>query len=119
MNLATAAKAIVIGLLALVLLVPVLMIQGLISERQARRKLLLLDGAGQLNDLRRPPSNRLEALKGDRKGQHSIRINDQWKPKVTQLQDRAEQPWNEQQVLDRFKSLMKKDESIQRLTLKK
>jgi len=48
-------------------------------ERQARRKLLLLDGAGALNDLRLPPGNRLEALKGDRKGQHSIRINDQWR----------------------------------------
>jgi proteic killer suppression protein len=48
-------------------------------ERQARRKLLLLDGAGALNDLRTPPGNRLEALKGDRRGQHSIRINDQWR----------------------------------------
>lgn len=48
-------------------------------ERQARRKLLLLDGAGTLNDLRSPPGNRLEALKKDRRGQHSIRINDQWR----------------------------------------
>ena len=48
-------------------------------ERQARRKLLLLDGAGSLNDLRSPPGNRLEALSRDRKGQHSIRINDQWR----------------------------------------
>jgi proteic killer suppression protein len=48
-------------------------------ERQARRKLLLLDGAGSLNDLRSPPGNRLEALKGDRTGQHSIRINDRWR----------------------------------------
>ena len=48
-------------------------------ERQARRKLLLLDGAGKLDDLRQPPGNRLEALKGDRHGQHSIRINDQWR----------------------------------------
>lgn len=48
-------------------------------ERQARRKLLLLDGVGALNDLRQPPGNRLEALKGDRLGQHSIRINDQWR----------------------------------------
>ncbi len=47
-------------------------------ERQARRKLLLLHNAGVLNDLRSPPGNRLEALKGDRKGQHSMRINDQW-----------------------------------------
>ena len=48
-------------------------------ERQARRKLLLLDGAGKLDDLRQPPGNRLEALKGDRRGQHSIRINNQWR----------------------------------------
>jgi len=48
-------------------------------ERQARRKLLLLDAAGTLNDLRQPPGNRLEALRGDRRGQHSIRINDQWR----------------------------------------
>jgi proteic killer suppression protein len=48
-------------------------------ERQARRQLLLLNGAGSLNDLRSPPGNRLEALKGDRKGQHSIRINAQWR----------------------------------------
>ena len=48
-------------------------------ERQARRKLLLLDGAAILDDLRSPPGNRLEALKGDRRGQHSIRINDQWR----------------------------------------
>jgi toxin HigB-1 len=48
-------------------------------ERQARRKLMLLDGAGVLNDLRSPPGNRLEALKGDRRGQHSIRINDKWR----------------------------------------
>ena len=48
-------------------------------ERQARRKLLLLHAAGNVNDLRMPPGNRLEALKGDRTGQHSIRINDQWR----------------------------------------
>jgi toxin HigB-1 len=48
-------------------------------ERQARRKLQLLDGAASLMDLRSPPGNLLEALKGDRKGQHSIRINDQWR----------------------------------------
>lgn len=48
-------------------------------ERQARRKLLLLDGAGALNDLRSPPGNRLEALKRDRRRQHAIRINDQWR----------------------------------------
>ncbi|HEY0301879.1 MAG TPA: type II toxin-antitoxin system RelE/ParE family toxin [Rhizomicrobium sp.] len=48
-------------------------------SRVARRKLLFLDAAGNLNDLRSPPGNHLEALKGDRKGQHSIRINDQWR----------------------------------------
>lgn len=48
-------------------------------ERVARRKLLYLHRAKYLQDLRVPPGNRLEALKGDRKGQHSIRINDQWR----------------------------------------
>lgn len=45
----------------------------------ARRKLEQLDWAGALNDLRAPPGNRLEALHGDRAGQHSIRINDQFR----------------------------------------
>ena len=45
----------------------------------ARRKLRQLQIAGRLEDLRVPPGNRLEALKDDRKGQHSIRINDQWR----------------------------------------
>jgi len=45
----------------------------------ARRKLRMLNNAVTLDDLRIPPSNRLEALRGDRKGQHSIRINDQWR----------------------------------------
>ncbi|MGH7441411.1 MAG: type II toxin-antitoxin system RelE/ParE family toxin [bacterium] len=48
-------------------------------ERVARRKLLYLSQAGKLEDLRVPPGNHLEALKGERKGQHSIRINDQWR----------------------------------------
>ena len=48
-------------------------------ERVARRKLLMLAAATQLLDLRIPPANRLEALSGDRAGQHSIRINDQWR----------------------------------------
>lgn len=48
-------------------------------ERQARRKLLLLHTATKLDDLRVPPGNRLEALHGDRSGQFSIRINDQWR----------------------------------------
>jgi proteic killer suppression protein len=45
----------------------------------ARRKLEWLDSAGTLNDLRVPPANRLEALRGERAGQHSIRINDQYR----------------------------------------
>lgn len=45
----------------------------------ARRKLRYLNAATQLEDLRAPPGNRLEALKGDRAGQHSIRINDQFR----------------------------------------
>jgi len=48
-------------------------------QHQARRKLVMLDAAPELNALRIPPGNRLEALKGNRKGQHSIRINDQWR----------------------------------------
>ncbi len=46
---------------------------------QALRKLDVMAAARTLGDLRVPPANRLEALKGDRKGQHSIRINDQWR----------------------------------------
>lgn len=48
-------------------------------ERAARRKLLYLHRARVLEDLKAPPGNPLEALKGDRRGQHSIRINDQWR----------------------------------------
>jgi proteic killer suppression protein len=48
-------------------------------ERVARRKLEQLEWAERIDDLRIPPQNRLEALKGDRKGQWSIRINDQWR----------------------------------------
>jgi len=48
-------------------------------ERVAQRKLRQLDIATELRDLAAPPGNRLEALKGDRAGQHSIRINDQWR----------------------------------------
>lgn len=48
-------------------------------ERQARRKLLYLHRARTLQDLRQPPGNQLEALKSDRRGQYSIRINDQWR----------------------------------------
>jgi len=48
-------------------------------ERQARRKLLYLHSVGSLQDLLQPPGNKLESLKGDRKGQYRIRINDQWR----------------------------------------
>ncbi|MBX9451366.1 type II toxin-antitoxin system RelE/ParE family toxin [Neoaquamicrobium sediminum] len=47
--------------------------------RTALRKLTMLEAATSLKDLRSPPGNRLEALKGDRDGQHSIRINDKWR----------------------------------------
>ncbi|WP_119677399.1 type II toxin-antitoxin system RelE/ParE family toxin [Indioceanicola profundi] len=47
--------------------------------RPAQRKLAMLAAAVDLNALRQPPGNRLEALKGSRQGQHSIRINDQWR----------------------------------------
>ena len=45
----------------------------------SRPKLRMLAAAARLDDLRTPPANRLEALSGDRAGQHSIRINDQWR----------------------------------------
>jgi proteic killer suppression protein len=47
-------------------------------EKVATRKLQMLDDAVELSDLMAPPANRLEALRGDRRGQHGIRINDQW-----------------------------------------
>ena len=43
------------------------------------RKLVMMNAAAKLEDLRVPPGNRLEAIKGDRKGQHSIRVNQQWR----------------------------------------
>jgi proteic killer suppression protein len=48
-------------------------------ERAALRKLRQLDAATELRDLAAPPGNRLEAMRGDRQGQHSMRINDQWR----------------------------------------
>lgn len=48
-------------------------------QQTARRKLRILNNAQSLGDLRVPPGNRLEALKGDRKGQYSVRINEQWR----------------------------------------
>ena len=48
-------------------------------QRKARMKLEILDAAEKLDDLKVPPGTRLEKLSGDRQGQHSIRINDQWR----------------------------------------
>lgn len=48
-------------------------------QNVARRKLEMLEAARKLEDLKTPPGNRLEALKGNRRGQHSIRINNQWR----------------------------------------
>ncbi|MDR2744440.1 MAG: type II toxin-antitoxin system RelE/ParE family toxin [Desulfovibrio sp.] len=50
-----------------------------VIQRAGMRKLKLLHNAVNLQDARVPPGNRLEALKGDRAGQHSIRVNDQWR----------------------------------------
>jgi len=60
-------------------------------ERVARRKLLQLHAATELASLRVPPGNQLEALKGDRKGQHSIRVNDQWRVCFLWREDGAHQ----------------------------
>jgi proteic killer suppression protein len=48
-------------------------------QRIAHRKMLMIEAAEFIHDLRVPPGNRLETLSGDRKGQHSIRINDKWR----------------------------------------
>lgn len=48
-------------------------------QRRARRKLAMIDAARKIQDLRSPPGNRLKKLEGDREGQRSIRINDQWR----------------------------------------
>jgi proteic killer suppression protein len=48
-------------------------------QRVAQRKLNILDAADEIEDLRIPPGNRLEKLKGDREGEYSIRINEQWR----------------------------------------
>lgn len=58
-------------------------------EKIARRKLRTIEAATQLKDLASPPGNRLEALKGNRQGQHSIRINDQWRVCFVWNGDRA------------------------------
>ena len=58
-------------------------------ERVARRKLLQIHAATELASLRIPPGNQLEALKSGRKGQHSIRINDQWRVRFAWKTDGA------------------------------
>lgn len=58
-------------------------------ERVARRKLLQLHAATDLASLRIPPGNRLESLKGDRSGQYSIRINEQWRIRFAWREDGA------------------------------
>jgi proteic killer suppression protein len=58
-------------------------------KRTAERKLTMLDSAADLRDLGAPPANRLEKLKGDRAGQYSIRINDQWRICFTWKEDGA------------------------------
>ena len=60
-------------------------------ERVARRKLLQLQAATLLASLKVPPGNQLEALKSDRKGQHSIRVNDQWRVCFVWREDGAHQ----------------------------
>ena len=60
-------------------------------ERVARRKLLQLHAASILVNLRIPPGHQLEALKGERKGQHSIRVNDQWRVCFVWKEDGAHQ----------------------------
>lgn len=60
-------------------------------ERVARRKLLQLHAATELASLRVPPGNQLEALKSDRKGQHSIRVNAQWRVCFVWREDGAHQ----------------------------
>jgi proteic killer suppression protein len=56
-------------------------------QNRARSKLFIMDAAQALTDLRAPPGNRLEELSGDRKGQHSIRINNQWRICFRWLED--------------------------------
>ena len=60
-------------------------------ERVARRKLLQLNATNELASLRVPPGNQLEALRGDRKGQHCIRVNDQWRVCFVWREDGAHQ----------------------------
>ncbi|MDR2724598.1 MAG: type II toxin-antitoxin system RelE/ParE family toxin [Candidatus Adiutrix sp.] len=59
--------------------------------RIIRRKLEMINAAENLDDLRRPPANHLERLRGDREGQYSIRVNDQWRLCFAWRNDRAEE----------------------------
>ncbi len=61
-------------------------------QKTARRKLLYLDDAEDLQDLRAPPGNKLEKLRGDRAGQYSIRINDQWRICFEWAENQARHP---------------------------
>ncbi|MBK5238880.1 MAG: type II toxin-antitoxin system RelE/ParE family toxin [Actinomycetales bacterium] len=67
-------------------------VKGLDSRitRTALRKLVMIHAAVTIDDLRIPPGNRLESMKGNRQGQHSIRINDQWRICFTWVEGRAE-----------------------------
>lgn len=58
-------------------------------QQRALRKLRMIDAAASINDLRVPPGNRLEALSGDREGEYSIRINNQWRICFTWIQGDA------------------------------
>lgn len=58
-------------------------------QKRALRKLRMIDAADDINDLRVPPGNRLEVLRGRREGQHSIRINNQWRICFTWFKDDA------------------------------
>lgn len=51
----------------------------MLIQQRVRAKLLMLEAAGRLDNLRSPPGNRLEALRGNRRGQYSIRVNEQWR----------------------------------------
>jgi proteic killer suppression protein len=63
---------------------------SLVLAKQAKRKIALVLTATRFDDLRVPPGNRLEKLEGDRKGQHSIRFNDQWRVCFTWRDGQAE-----------------------------
>lgn len=59
-------------------------------QKRALRKLRMVDSSGRIDDLRIPPSNRLEALVGDREGQYSIRVNQKWRICFNWIDDNAD-----------------------------